>query len=195
MRNARSGWSGIRTAVWVSVAVWACILGLTGCVEEQASAPAKGEAQGAAVGEAIESDDWTLTLVGSPHKAETVGTGTNCGPSGFSAGCLTAAEGVFLIAPVELTSRASELKMISSSVFLAEDDQGNEFSPVGPLIHIEYLWESDEDRWDQMANQIPGNMLDSGDSIEGPLIFDVPVDASALALTLEGIEETIDLGF
>ena len=74
-----------------------------------------GKAQGPAIGEAIESGEWTLTLVDTPLKAETVGAGTNCGPSGFSAGCLTAAEGVFLIAPVELTSRASELKMISNS--------------------------------------------------------------------------------
>ena len=99
-----------------------------------------------------------------------------------------------MTAPVELTSRASELKMISSSVFLAEDDQGNEFSPVGPLIHIEYLWESDEDRWDQMANQIPGNMLDSGDSIEGPLIYDVPVDGSGMRLKLKEGLGVIELG-
>ena len=179
----------------MAAAVCVCILGLTEGAGEQSPAPERGAAQGAAIGAVIESDDWTLTLIDSPHKAETVGAGTNCGPSGFSAGCLAAAEGIFLIAPVELTSRASELKMISSSVFLAEDGQGNEFGLAGPLTHIEYLWESDEDRWEQIANQIPGNMLDSGDSIEGPLIFDVPVDASALALTLEGIEETIDLGF
>ena len=38
-------------------------------------------------------------------------------------------------------------------------------------------------------------VFENGDARTGPLVFDVPADATGLKLTTEGTEETIDLGF
>ena len=178
-----------------TLVAWTCALCLAGCAGEQPTpTPSVAAAQGSGVGKVIASEEWSLTLIDQPHKAETVGKGTNCGPYSQDIGCLRAAEGAWLIAPVRLTNQAPDLKFVQRSLFLVRDEQDRELIPASRNVHADYLWEMDDDRWEPTVNQIPDNLLDSGESIEGPIIFDLPDGATGLRLHLNGSSESIALG-
>ena len=196
MRTRGTDKSGTRTGILFALLTWVWVLGVTGCTGEPSPPTlAMDTAQGSGVGEAIASEDWAVTLIGQPYKTETVGKGTNCGPYSAHVGCLRAAEGVWLIALVRLTNQASDLKFVPRAMLLVTDGIGREFILASRNAHADYLWEIEEDRWEPTVNQIPDNMLDSGASIEGPIIFDVPEDATGLRLQLKGSSAGIELGF
>ena len=63
----------------------------------------------------------------------------------------------------------------------------------GLTVHYPHIY-SDE-RWMKDENQLRQIVMDAGEAREGPLIYDVPEDATGLILVMEGTDETLDLGF
>ena len=187
---------GGHTSVGIALLTWACAFSPAGRAgESPPPTPAAEAAQTSSVGATISSEEWSLTLIEPSYKVETVGKGTNCGPYSAHVGCLRTAEGIWAIAAIRLTNQASELKFVPRTLFLVSDAQGRESILASRNAHADFLWEMEDDRWEPTVNQVPDNMLDSGEIIEGPVIFDVPVDATRLVLEIEGMKETIELGF
>ena len=83
----------------------------------------------------------------------------------------------------------------TEGVLKVSDSQGNQYEPigvrqaVGPLINDDERWES------QQKNQLMQWVFEDELPRQGPLVFDVPEEATGLKLMMEGTDETIDLGF
>ena len=89
---------------------------------------------------------------------------------------------------------SGDFAMYPKDLLTVTDAQGTEYEVgnrkvIGPLINADDRWEG------QTQNQLINWVFEVGLPREGPLVFDVPEDASGLKLVMEGTDEIIDLGF
>ena len=199
MSKMVSPFHGVRSVGWISVALLGCILCLTGCGEGQEgfAIPPTIIAEGADVGKSIRSDEWELTLLDLPHKDEVVGDESEKGIELITQYQVAAreAQGIWLIAPVRLTN-VGEDNMILDKTIQVVDDQGRLFPLGDRLVHSSEVMIADPERWGRrLENQLSQNVQAAGVTREGPLIYDVPADATGLRLILKGTEDSLDLGF
>ncbi|MFZ3385570.1 MAG: DUF4352 domain-containing protein, partial [Candidatus Hydromicrobium sp.] len=88
------------------------------------------------------------------------------------------ARGVFIVALVEVTNTSNSGKEVGSQIFKAMDEQGRIYN-MSTEASLEYYHEYNSDLW----------YLDGlGPSLTGvlPIVFDIPKDATNIALITEG---------
>ena len=198
MSDVRSSVPRAWAVGWISVAIVACVAGLTSCGGGEAApaVPPVILAESADVGASIRSDEWEVTLLDLPHKDEIVGDESEKGIELITEYEVAArdAQGIWLIANVSLTN-VGEDNMILDKTIQVMDDQGREFPLGDRLVHYSQVWIADGERWGDRAHQLSQNVQLAGQVREGPLVYDVPIDATGLRLVLKGTEDSLDLGF
>ena len=183
-----------RLAICIGLVGLVCGALLTGCGAQGAAAPDATVAVGetADIGAALESDQWTVRLIEAPYSVRQVGVGTYQDAEVLDMGAAQA-EGIFVILPVELTNGGDEIRMFGkSSGLVIADEQGRETELASGRPHQALAFSSE--RWGEFENKIFQNPMEAGVTWEGPLVFDVPEDASGLTLYFTGSGESIDLG-
>ena len=173
-----------------------CVAFLSGCRE--AATPtlwaAAATGQDAEVGATLTHDQWSVTLIEAPYSADLLGVGTV--QMHYQAPELGAAEadGIFVVVPVALVNGADEIRMFSRGAGLVVTDaQGREMAMATSKPHFALVY-ADVERWGTQDNQLIQNPMEAGVRLEGPLVFDVPEDATGLTLHFQGSDELIDLG-
>ena len=178
--------------------------------EAEGDAPALPavKAENAEVGKSIGSGEWEVTLASPPEQSKLVGAGALLDESGegragmsFDASDpgwgqrgMREAKGMWLVLPVDVANVSGDLAMLSKKLLEVTDAQGAEY-PLAETSMQFIVIEGDE-RWTTIQdNQLVEYVFDIDDSRNGPLIFEVPEDATGLKLVMEGSEESIDLGF
>ena len=185
------------TRLGTSVVVGALLaLSVAGCGGGSTPTPADipvAVGEGAEIGQTILSQDWEITLIEPPYTSQQVGSGTAKAAQSYAIGTLDA-EGIFLIVPIQLTNAADEMRMFSraSSELIVTDGQGRATLLGLGRVHMTLVYNSE--RWGKEENQLVQNPLDAGVTWEGPVVFDVPEDATGLSMSFKGSEESIDLG-
>lgn len=170
---------------------WALLIGCGAQNTPEPDAPvAVGET--ADVGAALESDQWTVKLIDAAYSVQQVGSGAFQDYNEFDTGAVQA-EGIFVVLPVELTNRAGEIRMFGkASGLVVMDEQGRETELASGRPHQAVAYTAE--RWGEFENRLYQNPMEAGVTWEGPLVFDVPKDASGLVLHFRGSGELIDLG-
>ena len=188
----------VRSIGWRCVALLGSILCLTGCGGEGALAiPPTIIAEGADVGTSIRSDEWEVTLLDLPHKDEIVGDESEKGIELITQYQVAAreAQGIWLVAPVRLTNVGDD-NMILDKTIQVVDDEGRLYPLGDRLVHSSQVMIADPERWGKpVENQLSQNVQAAGVTREGPLVYDVPADATGLRLVLKGTEDSLNLGF
>lgn len=198
------------TRCWVGLLVLMLGLSAVSCGgqggEEDVSAGAAAavKAENAAIGTSIEGLGWRITLLEAPEQmkmigGEVIGDASGVGKyvslqgaQSFSDDDVTA-DGVYVMAPIEITNTSDEDQYVSQSVLKVMDAGGQSYNSSGRIEHGVYVWITE--RWmDEENRLIPGVMV-SGLTRQGPAIFDVPEDATGLVLMIDGVDDAIDLGF
>ena len=205
MRRGRPTFRRSTSKCWTGVLILTLVLGAVSCAEQGAEeqVPEREsvvKAENAEFDKTLEAGGWTVALVDQPERAKQVGSGaadwmTNEG-SGFGGlSGIREADGVWLILVLEIVNVTGDLAFIPKSLLTVTDAEGGRYEPAtvreaaGPLINADERWESLEE------NQLVQWVFKTEVPREGPLVFDVPQDATGLKLVMEGTEETIDLGF
>ena len=196
-----------RSITWCRLGLIALTLALSvmGCASEggeQESGPQElvVKAENAEVGKTLEAQGWSISLVDQPEQAKQVGSGAAAAMTDEADGFggrsgVREAVGVWLILPVEMVNSTGEMAFFPKSLLMVADAGGGEYPPakareaVAPLINADERWESQE------KNQLIQWVFDTDVARQGPMVFDVPEDATGLKLAMEGTGETIDLGF
>jgi len=193
MAGSRSGSSTAR--VWTCFLLVALLVNMVACSSKTTPTPAVTTAKNAEVGKSLESQDYALTLVDQPYEAKLVGglvVGGSVGWSDMPSG-VKEAEGIWLIIPVKLTNNSEEVRVLSKDAFIVKDAQGREFQVGGRMEHQIHVFEMD--RWKSNDNYLVENPMSSGQTREGPLIYDVAKVSTGLRMTGEGKEDSFSLGF
>lgn len=184
----------------IGLALLACSAALVACGGEDAPGAAVPQtAADADVGQSLESNLWKITLTDQPFLMEQFGTGTSStiGSSEIAQEWDTdvqVANGVFLVAPVQLTNGSDEMRMFSKSAgMVVTDAQGQEIALGKFSIHKTCVYFL-ADRWGTNENFLVDNPMDGGVTWEGPIIFDVPEGASGFVMSFGESEGSIDLG-
>ena len=182
--------------------------GDAGAAEPVAAEPAVAVvvAEDAEVGKILQSDEWSVSITQQPEKPELVGSGpvvesfertmrsVDMDAAGIGHAGSIAAEGTWLVVAIEITNDLDDLTMLTRGVLKVTDAQGGEYE-AAPNV-IQFMSIEGDDRWlDLRQHHLIEYVFEEGEGRIGPLTFDVPADATGLKLTLEGTDETIDLGF
>ena len=172
-------------------------------LSEAEAAPEADPAAVAAVGQPLESEGWTVTLVESAEKRQEVFS-AEAGEMGgevvtdhFQARGYTsvamAGEGMmWLILGIEVTNGTGDMALLSKRLLTVTGPRGNTYEWEGMMVHIPHIWA--DERWMKEENYLMGDVIDDGVTREGPIIYEVPDGATGLTLVMQGIDETIDLG-
>ena len=186
-------------ALFTGLVGLACLVALAACGGDgAATTPDTKTAENAAVGKSVASNLWEITLVDQPYLVKQCGAGTSStyGSSSTEQDWDTdvqIAEGIFLIAPVQLTNGADEMRMFTKSTGLVvTDGQDQEISLSRFTVHktCVYFYE----RWGANENYLVDNPIDAGVTWEGPVIFDVPEGASGFVMSFGESDGSVDLG-
>ena len=185
--------------LWLLLSV--LVFAPSGCSSASLSAeekPPPDEAQlttsiDAEIGKAIQSRQWEITLVDSAVMVAQVGSGTAKMRKYFDFG-IREAEGLFLIVPVQLTNGADEMRMFTSksSQLIVTDAQGRETPLAGAPVNATAAY--DDERWGEQENQLVQNPMKAGVTWEGPVVFDVPADATGLRMSFVGSDDALIVG-
>ena len=177
------------------------VFAMSGCAKPTPAStetPSPGEANtaessNAEIGKTIQSQRWEITLIDSPLMVEQVGSGTAKMRKYFDFG-VREAEGIFLIVPVQLTNGADEMRMFTSksSQLIVTDVHGREVSLAGAPVNMTVAY--DDERWGEQENQLVQNPMEAGVTWEGPVVFDVPEDATGFRMSFQGSEDSVVLG-
>ena len=180
------------------------VRGGQGGEEDVVVVPPAVKAENAAIGQTIEGQGWRITLLEAPEQmkrigGEVIGDASGVGKyvslqgaQSFSDDDVTA-DGVYLMAPIEIANTSGEDQYVSQSVLKVMDAGGQSYKSSGRIEHGVYVWITE--RWmDEESILIPGVMVE-GHTRQGPAIFDVPEDATGLVLMIDGVDDAIDLGF
>ena len=208
MRNGRLGVWGSTARAGVGLLALMLVVGAASCGGGGAGeAPVLElvvKAEDAAVGETIISDAWEVTLLDAPEQMERVGNesmgdllqymgeGTFQGGQSLSDVDVTA-KGVYIVCGIEIVNISDEAQYLSTTVLKVVDSAGEEYFAEGRVPHVVYVWITE--RWMDKSNELIPGVMEIGEPREGPVIFDVPEDATGLVLMIEGADGTIDLGF
>ena len=196
-RSTTKCWVGL-LGVMLVVTVASC--GGQGAEEDGSALQPVVKAENAEVGKSIEGQGWRITLLDVPERmkmigGEVAGVGTYVrlkGTQGFADDDITA-EGVYVVAPIEITNISDEALYVSQSVLKVMDSDGQSYDAGGRIEHKVYVWITE--RWMKEEHELIPGVMDNGLTRQGPIIFDVPEDATGLALAIDGADDTIDLGF
>ena len=199
MSNPAPPFHKARSVVIGCLTLLGCILFLTSCGGDgQAPGiPPTITAESADVGLSIRSDEWEVTLLDLPHKDEVVGDESEKGIELITEYEVAAreAQGIWLVVNVRFTNVGEDNMILDKTVQVA-DDQGRLFPLGDRLVHSSQVMIADPERWGNLlAHQLSQNVQVAGQSREGPLVFDVPTDATGLSLVLKGTDDSLDLGF
>lgn len=208
MVRGRLAVSGSASRRWAGLLALTLILGVVRCGGaggEAEPAPETGivKAEGAAIGETIEGAGWRVTLLDAPEQMKMLG-GEVLGGEGvgeyvdFGTGVSYSddditADGVFLAVAVEITNISDEEQYLSSSTLQVMDSGGQGYKAGAYIEHTVFVWITE--RWMKTEHIIIPGVMDAGVTRQGPAIYDVPEDATGLALVIDGAEGSIDLGF
>ena len=195
---------------WVGLLVLMLVLSVVSCGGEggqqgAASGAQTVKAENAEVGTSLEGEVWRVTLLERPEQMKTVQ-----GPIGSTRGAAlhlpgfnvdgrslgeehVTAKGMYVMVPIELTNISGEPQMMSGTVLQVVDSEAQEYGGTGRLEHTVYVWTNE--RWMDETHELVPHVFDVGDVREGPVIFDIPEDATGLTLKMKGTDEVIDLGF
>ena len=183
----------------VGLLVMACVLSAAGCGGGTKATPEVTLGDSPDVGRTLQAQGWVVTLIEQPEQRKQVGTGAatstgqgSVGEQGSESGARIA-DGLWLIVPIELTNSTGDMALLSKRLLTVTDAQGQEYQFRGREIHAPHIYSSE--RWGETENQLMQNPMDTGVTRQGPLIYDVPADATGLTLVMQGTDETIDLGF
>lgn len=165
--------------------VWGLVLllcgaGLTACGGggDEESMPVVASEQDAEIGKPIQSQAWEVMITRSAQKLRIVGEGE----------ITYQAEGIYVIVPVKVTNIGEELEMIPRELLRLRDAQGQEFQATQSAIQVAYILPRSMDL-------LLDSPVASGEARESVIIYDVSTEATGLMMTVEGTEETLDLGF
>ena len=185
----------------LSLTLVLCLVSCGGGGEEAPASSAVEKAGSGDVGKTIQSDEWAVTVLAQPERTKLVGS-----PGGGDRMAIDAAapfvgelgekeaEGKWVVLVVDVTNVSGDLAMLSKNLFTVTDSQGGEHPLASTNPHFSLI-ESDE-RWASIEDsQLVQYVFNDGDTRGGPLIFDVPEDATGLELAMKGTEDTIVLGF
>ena len=189
-----------RRGVWSAGVLGICLCAtlISACSTEEAT-PEVWVSDSAEVGKTLEGGGWAVTLLAQPELTKRLGSGSGTETTGgMSEGGgqtgVRIADGMWLIVIIEMVNESDDLAMYPKDLLTVTGDRGDEYEvgtrkEIGPLINADDRWEG------QSQNQLINWVFEVGLPREGPLVFDVPEDATGLKLVMEGTEETIDLGF
>ena len=188
--NLRGG----RSSVAACLAIWLCLTLASACSSENATPEGK-TADSAVLGKTIEAQGWVVTLVDPPEQRKEVGEADvhyeEWEEYGFPS--IATTEDLWLILSTEVTNDTGEMALLSKRLLKVMDAQGREYELAGKMVHWPLIWV--DVRWMKEESYFLGDVIDNGVTLEGPLIYEVPEDATGLKLVMAGTEETIDLGF
>ena len=167
------------------IVVWGLVLllcsaGLTACGggDDEASMAIVASEENAEIGKAIRSQAWEVMITRPLEKVRIVGEGD----------ITYQAEGIYVIVPVKVTNLGDELLMIPRELLRLREAQGQEFQATQSAIQVAYILP-------RSMYLLLDSPVDSGETRESVIIYDVPTEARGLKMIMEGTEETLDLGF
>ena len=197
----RLGLRGGRTPAMVCLALCLCVVVASACGGEGNPLDVVHITDDADVGKSLQADGWVVTLIEKPQQRKQVGSEEGTLPgldqsghyaaAGFSS--MPEAEGMWLILGIELANDTGDLAMLSKRLLTVTDAQGSVYDMQPLPIHYPHIY--DDERWMKQENQLMQVVMDADNVREGPLIYDVPEEATGLTLVMKGTDETIDLGF
>ena len=157
-----------------------CGASLTACGrgEGETSTPVVASQADAEIGKAIRSQAWEATITRPAERLRIVGEGD----------ITYQAEGIYVIVPVKVTNLGEELQMIPRELLRLREAQGQEFEATQSAIQIAYILPRSMDL-------LLDSPVDSGQARESVIIYDVPAEATGVKMTMEGTEETLEMGF
>lgn len=182
-----------RIAMPFLLAALVSVVGLSACAGGATATPHTITSEDGEVGKALQSDGWVVTLIDQPVQTKQVGTGTANTYSDWGDVGHRLAEGMWLITSIQITNNSGAMAFLPKNLLKVTDAQGRDYPASSRSVHGIYVWSAE--RWGKEKNQLVQNPIDTAETREGPLIFDVAEDATALKLTMEGTGDTIDLGF
>lgn len=194
MGTTRLSVRGVRISVAACLPIWLCLTLVLACSSEDATPEVK-TAISAEVGKTLRAQGWVITLVDPPEQRKEVGEADvhyeEWEEYGFPSVATT--EDLWLILSSEVTNDTGEMALLSKRLLKVTDAQGREYGLAGKMVHFPLIWM--DVRWMKDESYFLADVIDNGVTLEGPLIYEVPEDATGLKLVMEGTEETIDLGF
>ena len=201
MRTMRLCFQGCRSWATVCLVTCLCVAILAACGGEGDPMAKVVTSDSADVGKSLRAEGWVVTLFEQPRQRKQVGSVEGAFPGGSESDHFVAAgfssmpeaEGMWLILPIELTNESGDLAMLSIRLLTVVDDQGREASLAGITVHSPHIWS--EERWMKEENQLMQVVMYDAEVRQGPLIYDVPEDATGLKLVMQGTDDTVDLGF
>lgn len=199
--HVRGGWSSL-VACLVTCLCAAVLVACAGGAEPASeAAPGPEPATSAAVGQTLQAEGWAVTLIEPPERRKEVGAADMGGIGqgvvmdhfvAYGYTTLVQTEGWWLILGVEVTNDTGEMALLSKNLLTVTDSQGQEYKIEGMMVHLPHVWA--DERWMKDENYLMADAIDTGVTLEGPLIYEVPEDATGLTLRMRGTDETIDLG-
>ena len=191
-------------ALVVVLSVTSC--GGQGGGQEAASEQQAVTAENAEIGKTLEGEIWKVTLLDAPVQMKKIGGDVGIDPRGIEnyipgfevdGRHLTdddiTATGVYIAIPIEIENTTDEPQMVTRAMLKIVDAEGQEHVFAQNLQHMVCVWINE--RWMDDSHLIVPSVPDAGEVRQGPLVFDVPEDATGLKLVMEGADDTIDLGF
>lgn len=197
--------------LWVGLVALILVLSVASCEAEEGEQEVASQAQtvkaeNAEVGKTIEGQGWKVTLLDAPEQMKMVGGNVGADPMGIEKYLpgfsidrrhLTdddiTAQGIYVIVSVEITNTSDEPQMVTRGVLQVVDSEAQEYGAARNLQHLVIVWTNEQ--WMDDAHLIVPSVPDPGVVREGPLVYDVPEDATGLKLVIAGTDATIDLGF
>lgn len=198
-----------RSKVWLGLMTLMLVLSAVGCGGQQGGEEVSDpesivKAENAEVGQTIRSDEWQVTLLDAPEQMKRIGDeamgdllkymgeGTFQGGQSLADEDVTAV-GVYVVSAIKLVNVSAEPLYMSQTVLKVMDSEGQEYFTEGRVPHVVFVWITD--RWMDKSNELIPGVMEIGEPREGPVIFDVPEDATGLVLMIDGADGSIDLGF
>ena len=187
-----------RFVAGVSLLLLACVLSAAGCGGGAAATPEVTLGDSPDVGKVLRGQGWVAKLLAQPEQTKQVGEGasdarTEMDEMGRGRSGTREAEGMWLILSIEVVNETGEMAFLPKDLLTVTDGQGREYPLEGLTIHAPLIWT--DERWGTNDNQLVQNVIKTDIAYEGPLMYDVPEDATGLTLVMAGTDETIDLGF
>jgi hypothetical protein len=127
----------------------------------------------------ISSQGWDVTITAVPEKASVVGEG------GFT----SQAKGKYVIVFLRVTNSEADYRLFPSGLLQVVDAAGNSYKPTGSTVQFNLA------RTREGVNLLLDSPMKANETRDVVLIYDVPSDASDLKLRMEGVDETLRLGF
>ena len=209
-RTSLTRWG--RANVLLSLMAFMVVLSVASCGgqggdQEAASEERTVKGENAETGKSLEGEIWKVTLVDAPEQMKVISgdiaTDDPVGVAQYIPGFVTdrrhltkdmiTAAGIYVMVPVEISNISDEPQMVTRAMLKIVDAEGQEHVFAQNLQHLVCVWINE--RWMDDSHLIVPSVPDAGEVREGPLLFDVPEDATGLKLVMEGSDESIDLGF